>query len=182
MKAYHKIAIILAGLFITFCIVVDHYFIHERPSKEELKASYQGLYDDWRERMRADTSFNNDEFGIVLSKCFNSFFYASDRFTYNSGDYWQTPREFVDNDCHGDCEDFAILRMVVLRKFGYPYPIKVLVVLRYDNIRHAILKVKYPNGEYGQFDYGNTPQWEQVLEYLFNQPLFEFNEEGITYF
>jgi len=68
--------------------------------------------------------------------------YILDIENYGIEDYWATPREFLQNS--GDCEDYAIIKMLTLKKLGYEMGSVRLVVLQDTNLRipHAVLSVK----------------------------------------
>jgi len=71
--------------------------------------------------------------------------YILDIENYGIEDYWATPREFLQNS--GDCEDYAIIKMLTLKKLGYEMGSVRLVVLQDTNLRipHAVLSIK--NGD-----------------------------------
>jgi len=68
--------------------------------------------------------------------------YILDIENYGVDDYWATPREFLYNN--GDCEDYAIIKMLSLKMLGFDMDGVRLVVLQDTNLRipHAILTVK----------------------------------------
>ena len=67
--------------------------------------------------------------------------YVFDIDNYGVEDYWATPREFLSN--HGDCEDYAITKMLSLKILGFDMQGIRLVVLQDTNLRiaHAVLAV-----------------------------------------
>ncbi len=67
--------------------------------------------------------------------------YILDIENYGMNDYWATPKEFLHND--GDCEDYAIIKMLSLKMLGFDVSDMRLVVLQDTNSRipHAILAV-----------------------------------------
>jgi predicted transglutaminase-like cysteine proteinase len=71
--------------------------------------------------------------------------YILDIENYGIDDYWATPKEFLYND--GDCEDYAIIKMLSLKKLGFDMEKIRLVVLQDTNLRipHAVLAVESPN-------------------------------------
>jgi len=68
--------------------------------------------------------------------------YILDIENYGVNDYWATPREFLYNN--GDCEDYAITKMLSLKMLGFDMQGIRLVVLQDTNLRipHAVLAVK----------------------------------------
>jgi len=71
--------------------------------------------------------------------------YVLDLDNYGLLDYWAIPREFLFNG--GDCEDYAIAKMMSLRWLGYSPDQMRIVVLQDTNLRiaHAIMAVATEN-------------------------------------
>ena len=68
--------------------------------------------------------------------------YGSDRASWGTGDYWATPVETAARGV-GDCEDYATMKMWMLRSLGVPAEALQLVVLEdvKQRIYHAVLAV-----------------------------------------
>ncbi len=75
--------------------------------------------------------------------------YASDIAVYGRPDHWASLRETLTNG-GGDCEDFAIAKMWMLRALGVPLEALRLVVLRDNATRqdHAVLAVHHEGGSW----------------------------------
>lgn len=75
--------------------------------------------------------------------------YRSDKEIYGTLDYWATPQEVLASG-RGDCEDFAIMKMAVLRMAGVPSDSMALVVVRDSsrNFYHAVLAVTTNSNTY----------------------------------
>lgn len=71
--------------------------------------------------------------------------YILDIENYGVKDYWATPREFLYNN--GDCEDYAITKMLSLKILGFNMSGIRLVVLQDTNLRipHAVLALNINN-------------------------------------
>jgi len=71
--------------------------------------------------------------------------YILDIENYGINDYWATPREFLYNN--GDCEDYAITKMLSLKILGFNMKSIRLVVLQDTNLRipHAVLAISVKN-------------------------------------
>lgn len=67
--------------------------------------------------------------------------YVLDLDNYGLEDYWAIPREFLFNG--GDCEDYAIAKLLSLRWLGFDPSTLRIVVLQDTNLRvpHAVLAV-----------------------------------------
>lgn len=67
--------------------------------------------------------------------------YVLDKDNYNIDDYWATPNEFLQRN--GDCEDFAIMKMLSLKKLGFDVNKMRVVVVQDTNLRipHAVMSI-----------------------------------------
>jgi predicted transglutaminase-like cysteine proteinase len=67
--------------------------------------------------------------------------YILDIENYGVEDYWATPKQFLYNN--GDCEDYAITKMLSLKQLGFDTRRMRIVVLQDTNLRiaHAVLAV-----------------------------------------
>lgn len=67
--------------------------------------------------------------------------YILDIENYGVEDYWATPRQFLYNN--GDCEDYAITKMLTLKQLGFDTRAMRIVVLQDTNLRiaHAVLAI-----------------------------------------
>ncbi|NKB53414.1 MAG: hypothetical protein GKR97_14530 [Rhizobiaceae bacterium] len=100
--------------------------------------------------------------------------YQPDVATYNSRDYWAMPSESVRQGL-GDCEDYVILKMAMLKSLNVPTKAMSLVVLKDTdrNLYHAVLAVSTNKGT---FILDNVQKWvvldKQLPHYL---PLYSFS-------
>ena len=69
--------------------------------------------------------------------------YVLDMENYGVDDYWATPQQFLHNN--GDCEDYAIIKLLSLKQLGHDVSRMRIVVLQDTNLRlaHAVLAVDY---------------------------------------
>ncbi len=67
--------------------------------------------------------------------------YVLDIENYGIEDYWATPKQFL--DLSGDCEDYAIIKMLSLKKLGFDSERMRVVVVQDTNLRvaHAVLSL-----------------------------------------
>ena len=65
--------------------------------------------------------------------------YVLDIENYGMVDYWATPIEFMQNN--GDCEDYAIIKMLSLKQLGFAVENMRVVVVQDTNLRipHAVM-------------------------------------------
>lgn len=79
---------------------------------------------------------------IKVNQFANQSEYILDIENYGVEDYWATPKEFLYNS--GDCEDYAIIKMMSLKLLGIDMRKIRLVVLQDINLRipHAVLAIE----------------------------------------
>lgn len=71
----------------------------------------------------------------------NSIPYVLDKDNYDIDDYWATPNEFLRRN--GDCEDYAITKMLSLKELGIDVSRMRVVVVQDTNLRipHAVMSI-----------------------------------------
>ncbi len=71
--------------------------------------------------------------------------YILDIENYGQGDYWATPKQFLQNN--GDCEDYAIIKMMSLKQLGFDVNKMRVVVVQDTNqrIAHAVMSIDRHN-------------------------------------
>lgn len=71
--------------------------------------------------------------------------YTLDIENYGVADYWATPKEFLTNN--GDCEDYAIVKMLSMKWLGYDINSMRVVVVQDTNLRipHAVMAIENNN-------------------------------------
>ncbi len=122
----------------------------------------------------------NPELTLELLKAVNLYMnrapYIVDPVNWGIPDHWATPDEFFLKD--GDCEDYAISKLVTLKRLGVDPSKMRLVVLQDENLRiaHAVLAVEL-DGEFHILD----NQVDSVLPHtkiLHYRPVYSINEDG----
>jgi len=80
-----------------------------------------------------------------VNKYANEKEYILDIENYGIVDYWATPKEFLSNS--GDCEDYAIFKMLSMKWLGYDVEAMRVVVVQDTNLRipHAIMAIEKDN-------------------------------------
>jgi len=81
---------------------------------------------------------------------FNQAKYVTDKSNWGQNDYWNTPAEFMAN--FGDCEDFAIVKYLSLKRLGFEDNDLRVVAVKDLNLKvgHAILVVFWVDTRNGQ--------------------------------
>lgn len=80
-----------------------------------------------------------------VNKYANQKEYILDMENYGLADYWVTPKEFLMNS--GDCEDYAIIKMLSMKWLGYDVDSMRVVVVQDTNLRtaHAVMAINNNN-------------------------------------
>ena len=80
-----------------------------------------------------------------VNKYANEKAYILDMKNYGTADYWATPKEFLVNS--GDCEDYAIIKMLSLKWLGFDVDAMRVVVVQDTNLRipHAVMAIENNN-------------------------------------
>ncbi len=80
-----------------------------------------------------------------VNKFANKRKYILDIENYGIVDYWATPREFLAHN--GDCEDYAIIKMLSMKWLGYDTNLMRVVVVQDTNLRiaHAVMAIENNN-------------------------------------
>jgi len=80
-----------------------------------------------------------------VNKYANEKKYTLDIENYGVVDYWATPKEFLSNN--GDCEDYAIIKMLSMKWLGYDTQRMRVVVVQDTNLRipHAVMAIENNN-------------------------------------
>ena len=71
--------------------------------------------------------------------------YILDLENYGLEDYWATPKQFLQNN--GDCEDYAIIKMMSLKQLGFDANRMRVVIVQDTNqrIAHAVMSIDRRN-------------------------------------
>ncbi len=80
-----------------------------------------------------------------VNKYANEKEYILDIENYGLADFWATPKEFMLNS--GDCEDYAIIKMLSMKWLGYDVSSMRVVVVQDTNLRisHAVMAIENNN-------------------------------------
>ena len=114
---------------------------------------------------------------LKVNLWFNGYPYKQDNWLYDRNDHWATPTEFLQTG--GDCEDYAIIKYLTLRRLGFAAA-TMRIVMVYDvfsGTDHAFLTVRH-DGEIYVLDNrdGRTIEAHYVDRY---KPHYAFNEHDL---
>lgn len=131
--------------------------------------------DRWHSLLQQWQSFSADELLQQLNTAINKFSYRADANNYARDDYWATPRELIANG--GDCEDFAMAKMLALQHLGIPAKSMRIVVVQntVTALPHAVLAVSH--GEKTVILDNKTDRLFTDSELPHYVPLYSINEQ-----
>lgn len=130
----------------------------------------------WRSRLKDMASMKPFEQLREINDFANNSPYRFDHDAWGKSDYWASPTEFLKNS--GDCEDYAILKYVSLKKLGFDED-KMRLAVVHDTIRnlaHAVLVVELNEKQYVLDSLFNAVlPHDQVMQYI---PYYSVNEKS----
>ena len=121
----------------------------------------------------------------TINGFFNSWSGESDLKSYGQEEYWAAPEEFLAKG-GGDCEDYAIIKYLALRHFGWPAEDLWVVFVR-DRINkgdHAVLAARANNRVF-ILDNLSRPAYLLIPEKQYAgqvTPMFALSERGVWIF
>jgi len=96
---------------------------------------------EWQVFLQGIRQLGADEQIRKVNSYANNKEYILDLENYGLEDYWATPRQFLQNN--GDCEDFAIIKMLSLKQLGFEVDKMRVVVVQDTNQKtaHAVMSI-----------------------------------------
>ena len=121
----------------------------------------------------------------IINGFFNNWSSLTDSANYGQEEYWAAPEEFLAKG-GGDCEDYALIKYLALRYFGWPAKDLWIVFLRdrINNGNHAVLAAR-ADGRVFILDNLSRPAYLLIPEKQYAKqvtPLFALNELGLWVF
>ena len=100
---------------------------------------------EWLSFLQSIRHMSTDEQIRKVNGYANKKEYILDIENYGLGDYWATPKQFLQNN--GDCEDYAIIKMMSLKQLGFDVNKMRVVVVQDTNqrIAHAVMSIDRRN-------------------------------------
>jgi len=100
---------------------------------------------EWLSFLQSIRHMSTDEQIRKVNGYANNKEYILDIENYGLGDYWATPKQFLQNN--GDCEDYAIIKMMSLKQLGFDVNKMRVVVVQDTNqrIAHAVMSIDRHN-------------------------------------
>lgn len=100
-------------------------------------------YPEWKKFMERIHVLQPEAQLAAVNRQMNKSRYILDSINWGDGDYWETPGQFLARS--GDCEDYAIIKYMTLKRLGWPVDdMRIVIVQDLNlNIAHAILAVYF---------------------------------------
>lgn len=138
----------------------------------------------WKNIIARMPSMPPEEKLRIINGFFNNWSSESDLKNYGREEYWASPEEFLAKG--GDCEDYAFIKYLALRHFGWPADDLWIVFVR-DRINkgdHAVLAARVKDRVF-ILDNLSRPAYLLIPEKQYAQqvtPLYALNEQGVWVF
>jgi hypothetical protein len=170
--------LVIIPLLLIFCSCAALYQPAKLHEDDGIKVKYEEQRKDWQERVQKEKWSENlvDEI-VQTSQVFAQ--YTTDK---NPGyrwknDYWFTPKEMIEAEFKGDCEDIGSLILGTLKKLNYPYDVRLLIVETIQLSDHLLVKVQLPDGRWKKYE--TVKLFMSELDAIFYRPKIEFDENHI---
>ena len=141
--------------------------------RERIHPVYREKIEEWQMRIRSE-GWSESQVHSILTQ-----FRTLATYRMEIQDHWDTPKEFIQKGFSGDCEDITVFMMGTLKRLGYPYPIRILIVhALFED--HALLRIQMPEGGWKVYDV--VPQTVPSREAKLLKPIVEFDEKRVNWF
>jgi len=145
----------------------------ETADRDRIDPVYREMIQEWQLRMQREGWSESQVHAILFQ------FRRLAAYRMEIRDHWDTPKEFIRKGFSGDCEDITVFMMGTLKRLGYPYRVRILIVhgLFED---HALLRMEMPEGGWKIYDV--VPRNVPIREASLLKPVVEFDEKGMNWF
>ena len=141
--------------------------------RASLHPVYREKIRDWQMRIQREGWSENEVHSLLRD------FRSMASYRVEIGDHWDTPREFMDKGFASDCKNIAAFEMGALKRLGYPYQVRILIVhALFED--HALLRVELPDGAWRVYDV--VPQNVPNPEPRLLRPVVEFDERTVEWY
>jgi predicted transglutaminase-like cysteine proteinase len=130
------------GLFPQWLSVLERHMKEMTPEGQcDAKVFNRCHMREWLSFLRDIRHLSADEQIRKVNAYANNKEYILDLENYGLNDYWATPKQFLHNS--GDCEDYAIIKMMSLKQLGFDINAMRVVVVQDTNqkIAHAVMSI-----------------------------------------
>jgi predicted transglutaminase-like cysteine proteinase len=157
----------------------------EKAFGNDIQAMPSPVLAQWKNLSKRMPSWTAVEKLQNINGFFNRWESKSDLENYGVEEYWAIPEEFLDKS-GGDCEDFAIIKYLALRYFGWPGQDLWLLLGRENKTgrHHAVLAARAGEKTF-ILDNLSRPAYLLIPEKQYMQnftPLYAMNELGVWMF
>ena len=134
------------GLFPQWLSVLERHIVEMTPEGQCDAMEFNRCHmREWQSFLRSISHMDADTQIRMVNGYANKKEYVLDIENYGINDYWASPRQFLHNN--GDCEDYAIIKMMSLKQLGFDKDKMRVVVVQDTNqrIAHAVMSIDRSN-------------------------------------
>jgi len=131
------------AIFPQWLSVIERHLLNVKESKSCQASSFNQCHlEQWQVFLKKIKALPVMEQIKQVNHYANNKAYTLDIENYGIADYWATPKEFLLNS--GDCEDYAIIKMLSMKWLGYDVDSMRVVVVQDTNLRipHAVMAIE----------------------------------------
>jgi len=134
---------------------------------------YREKIKDWQMRIQRE-GWSESEVHSLLRD-----FRSMAAYRVEISDHWDTPREFMEKGFASDCKNIATFEMGALKRLGYPYQVRILIVhALFED--HAVLHIELPQGGWKVYDV--VPENVPTPDARCLRPVVEFDEHKVEWY
>lgn len=141
--------------------------------RERIQPVYRQKIEEWQMKIRSE-GWSDSQVHSILKH-----FRGLATYRMEIQDHWDTPKEFIQKGFTGDCEDITAYMMGTLKRLGYPYPIRILIVRNLFE-DHALLLLQMPEGRWEVYDVVRRDVPSLQIKLL--KPIVAFDEKRTYWF
>ncbi len=148
-----------------------------RLKKQADKPSNAAMMKQWQDELNSYMDYDFKGKVEAVNRYVNEVKYHPDKKVWGKTDFWATPFEFFKNG--GDCEDYAITKMMSLKALGVDEKnMRITIVHDMEkNIPHAVLVVYDDNGEaYILDNQSETVEEDTLISHY--KPIFSISQNS----
>lgn len=129
-------------LFPQWLSVLERHLIEMAPAGDCEQTTFNRCHlKTWMRSLESMRGLSREEQVRTVNRFANQQKYVLDLENYGVDDYWATPLQFLEQN--GDCEDYAIIKMLSLKRLGFDVADMRIVVVQDTNLRipHAVMSL-----------------------------------------
>jgi hypothetical protein len=173
-----KLRLLVLPWLLILCSCAALYQAPQLHEGDGIKVKYEEQIKDWQERIQQEKWSENliDEI-VQTSQVFAKYTIDKNPNYRWKNDYWFTPKEMIEAEFKGDCEDIGSLIFGTFKRLNYPFDVRMLIVETIQLSDHLLVKVELPDGRWKKYD--PVKLFLSEIDALFYRPTVEFDQNHI---